>query len=211
MRDITPVAGIMRSPSVMAVNPSLPARAVPEFIAYANANPGKVNMGSAGIGSVTHICGELFKVLSGVNLTHVPYRGAGPALVDLLAGQVQVMFIGITESIEHIKGGRLRALGVTTATRWPALPDIPTVGEFVTGYEAITFYGIGAPKGTPADIIDRLNKEINAGFADPKLKARLADLGGTPFAGPPGDFGKLIADETEKWGKLIRALNIKAE
>jgi tripartite-type tricarboxylate transporter receptor subunit TctC len=211
MRDIAPVAGIMRSPSVMAVNPSLPAKAIPEFIAYANANPGKVNMGSAGIGSVTHICGELFKVLSGVNLMHVPYRGAGPALVDLLAGQVQVMFIGITESIEHIKAGRLRALGVTTATRWPALPDIPTVGEFVAGYEAITFYGLGAPKGTPADIVDRLNKEINAGFADPKLNARLADLGGTPFAGPPGDFGKLIADETEKWGKLIRTLNIKAE
>jgi tripartite-type tricarboxylate transporter receptor subunit TctC len=210
-RDIAPVAGIMRSPNVMAVNPSLPARTVPEFIAYANANPGKVNMGSAGIGSVTHICGELFKILSGVNLMHVPYRGAGPALVDLLAGQVQVVFIGITESIEHIRAGRLRALAVTTATRSPVLPDIPTVGEFVAGYEAITFYGIGAPKGTPGDIIDRLNKEINSGLADSKLKARLADLGGTPFAGPPGDFGKLIADETEKWGKLIRALNIKVE
>jgi tripartite-type tricarboxylate transporter receptor subunit TctC len=211
MRDIAPVAGIMRSPNVMAVNPSLPARSVPEFIAYANTNPGKVNMGSAGIGSVTHICGELFKILSGVNLMHVPYRGAGPALVDLLAGQVQVVFIGITESIEHIRAGRLRALTVTTATRSPVLPDIPAVGEFVAGYEAITFYGIGAPKGTPGDIIDRLNKEINADLVDSKLKARLADLGGTPFAGPPGDFGKLIADETEKWGKLIRALNIKVE
>jgi tripartite-type tricarboxylate transporter receptor subunit TctC len=142
---------------------------------------------------------------------HVPYRGAGPALVDLLAGQVQVVFTGITESIEHIRAGRLRALAVTTATRSPVLPDIPTVGEFVAGYEAITFYGIGAPKGTPGDIIDRLNKEINSGLADSKLKARLADLGGTPFAGPQGDFGKLIADETEKWGKLIRALNIKVE
>ena len=211
IRDVAPVAGIMRSPNVMAVNPSLPARTVPEFIAYANANPGKVNMGSAGIGSVTQICGELFKMLSGVNLVHVPYRGAGPALVDLLGGQVQVMFVGITESIEHIKAGRLRALAVTTATRSPALPNIPTVGEFVAGYEAITFYGIGAPKGTPADIVDRLNKEINAGLANSKLKARLADLGGTPLAGPPGDFGKLIADETEKWAKVIRTANIKAE
>ncbi|MFZ2079034.1 MAG: tripartite tricarboxylate transporter substrate binding protein [Xanthobacteraceae bacterium] len=211
IRDVAPVAGIMHSPPVMVVNPSLPARSVPEFITYAKANPGKVNMGSAGIGSVTHICGELFKMLSGVNLVHVPYRGGGPALVDLLGGQVQVMFVGVTELIEHIKAGRLRALAVTTATRSPALPDIPTVGEFVAGYEAITFYGIGAPKGTPADIIDRLNKEINAGLADSKLKARLADLGGTPLAGPPGDFGKLIADETEKWAKVIRATGIKAE
>jgi tripartite-type tricarboxylate transporter receptor subunit TctC len=209
--DIAPVAGIMRAPNVMAVNPSLPARTVTEFIAYANANPGKVNMGSAGIGSVTHTCGELFKMLSGVNLVHVPYRGAGPALVDLLGGQVQVVFVGIVEAIEHIRAGRLRALAVTTATRSPTLPNIPTVGEFVAGYEAITFYGIGAPKGTPADIIDKLNKETNAGLADPKLKARLADLGGTPLAGPPSDFGKLIAGETEKWGKLIRALNIKVE
>jgi tripartite-type tricarboxylate transporter receptor subunit TctC len=201
----------MRAPNVMAVNPSLPARTVTEFIAYANANPGKVNMGSAGIGSVTHTCGELFKMLSGVNLVHVPYRGAGPALVDLLGGQVQVVFVGIVEAIEHIRAGRLRALAVTTATRSPTLPNIPTVGEFVAGYEAITFYGIGAPKGTPADIIDKLNKETNAGLADPKLKARLADLGGTPFAGPPGDFGKLIADETEKWAKVIQAARIKAE
>jgi len=211
IRDVAPVAGIMHSPPVMVVNPSLPARTVPEFITYANANPGKVNMGSAGIGSVTHICGELFKMLSGVNLVHVPYRGGGPALVDLLGGQVQVMFVGVTELIEHIKAGRLRALAVTTATRSPALPDIPTVGEFVAGYEAITFYGIGAPKGTPADIIDKLNKETNAGLADSKLKARLADLGGTPLAGSPADFGRLIADETEKWAKVIKFAGIKVD
>ena len=209
--DIAPVAGISRGSQVMVVNPSIAAKSVAEFITYAKANPGKINMGSAGIGSVTHICGELFKMLSGVNLVHVPYRGGGPALVDLLGGQVQVMFVGIPESIEYIKVGRLRALAVTTAARTAVLPDIPTVGEFVAGYEAITFYGIGAPKGTPADIIDKLNKETNAGLADSKLKARLVDLGGTPFAGPPGDFGKLIADETEKWAKVIQAARIKAE
>jgi tripartite-type tricarboxylate transporter receptor subunit TctC len=211
IRDVAPVAGIMRSPQVMAVNPSLPPRTVPEFIAYANANPGKVNMGSAGIGSVTHICGELFKMLSSVNLVHVPYRGGGPALVDLLGGQVQVMFVGIAESIEHIKAGRLRALAVTTATRSPALPDIPPVGEFVAGYEATPFNGIGAPKVTPADIIDKLNKETNAGLADSKLRARLVDLGGMPFAGPPGDFGKLIADESEKWAKLVKFAGVKLD
>jgi len=211
IRDVAPVAGIMHSPPVMVVNPSLPARSVPEFITYAKANPGKVNMGSAGIGSVTHICGELFKMLSGVNLVHVPYRGGGPALVDLLGGQVQVMFVGVTELIEHIKAGRLRALAVTTATRSPALPDIPTVGEFVAGYEAFTFHGIGAPKGTPADIIDKLNKETNGGLADSKLKARLADLGGTPLAGSPVDFGRLIADETEKWAKVIKFAGIKVD
>lgn len=211
IRDVAPVAGIRRSPQVMVVNPSVPASTVPEFIAYATANPGKVNMGSAGIGSVTHICGELFKMLSGVNLVHVPYRGGGPALVDLLGGQVQVMFLGIAESMEHIKAGRLRALAVTTATRSAALPDIPTVGEFVAGYEAIPFNGIGAPKSTPADIIDKLNKETNAGLADPKLKARLADSGGVPMPMTPADFGKVIADETEKWAKVIRAANIKPE
>jgi tripartite-type tricarboxylate transporter receptor subunit TctC len=209
--DIAPVAGIMRSPQVMVVNPSVPAKSVPEFIAYANANPGKVNMGSAGIGSVTHICGELFKMLSSVTLVHVPYRGGGPALVDLLGGQVQVMFVGITESIEHIKAGRLRALAVTTATRSQALPDTPTVGEFVAGYDAITFHGIGAPKGMPADIIDKLNKETNAGLADSKLKGRLAELGGVPTPMTPADFGKFIADETEKWAKVIRAAGIKVE
>ena len=209
--DIAPVAAISRGSQVMVINPFIAAKSVAEFIAYAKANPGKINMGSAGIGSVTHTCGELFKMLSGVNLVHVPYRGAGPALVDLLGGQVQVMFVGIVEAIEYIKAGRLRALAVTTATRSPALPDIPTVGEFVAGYDAITFYGIGAPKGTPADIIDKLNKETNAGLADSKLKAKLAELGGTPFAGPPGDFGKLIADETEKWAKVIQTARIKAE
>jgi tripartite-type tricarboxylate transporter receptor subunit TctC len=209
--DIAPVAGIMRAPQVMVVNPSIAAKSVAEFITYANADPGTVNMGSAGIGSVTHICGELFKMLSGVNLVHVPYRGAGPALVDLLGGQVQVMFVGITESIEHIKAGRLRALAVTTATRSPALPDIPTVGEFVAGYDAVTFFGIGAPKGTPADIVDKLNKETNAGLADSKLKGRLADLGGVPTPMTPADFGKFIAEYTEKWSQVIRAAGIKAE
>jgi tripartite-type tricarboxylate transporter receptor subunit TctC len=209
--DIAPVAGIMRASQVMVVNPSIVAKTVAEFITYAKANPGKINMGSAGIGSVTHICGELFKMLSGVNLVHVPYRGAGPALVDLLGGQVQVMFVGVTEAIEYIKVGRLRALAVTTAARTSALPDIPTVGEFVAGYEAVTFYGIGAPKSTPADIVDRLNREISAGLADPKLKMRLADLGGVPMPMTPADFGKFIADETEKWAKVIRTANIKPE
>jgi tripartite-type tricarboxylate transporter receptor subunit TctC len=209
--DIAPVAGIMRAPQVMVVNPSIAAKSVAEFITYAKANPGKINMGSAGIGSVTHTCGELFKMLSGVNLVHVPYRGAGPALVDLLGGQVQVMFVGMTESIEYIKVGRLRALAVTTAARTPALPDIPTVGEFVAGYEAVTFFGIGAPKSTPADIVDQLNREINAGLADPKLKGRLADLGGVPMPMTPADFGKFIADETEKWAKVIKFIGIKAD
>jgi tripartite-type tricarboxylate transporter receptor subunit TctC len=195
----------------MVVNPSVPAKSVPEFLAYAKANPGKVNMASAGTGSITQISGELFKMLSGVNLIHVPYRGAGPALVDLLAGQVQVMFAGIPESIEHIKAGRLRALAVTTATRSPALPDVPTVGEFVPGYEASAWFGIGAPKNTPAEIVGKLNTEINAGLADPKLKARLADLGGIVLTGSPAEFGKLIADETEKWAKVIKFANIKAE
>jgi tripartite-type tricarboxylate transporter receptor subunit TctC len=209
--DIAPVAGIRRAAQVMAVNPSIAAKSVAEFITYAKANPGKINMGSAGIGSVTHICGELFKMLSGVNLVHVPYRGGGPALVDLLGGQVQVMFVGIAESIEYIKVGRLRALAVTAAARTPALPDIPTVGEFVAGYEAVTFSGIGAPKSTPADIVDRLNREINASLADPKLKVRLADLGDLPMPMTPAQFGKFIADETEKWGKVIRAANIRAD
>src|SRR6516164_6996756 len=198
IRDVVPVAGIMRGSQVMVINPLIAAKSVAEFITYAKANPGKINMGSAGIGSVTHISGELFKMLSGVNLVHVPYRGGGPALVDLLGGQVQVMFVGIPESIEYIKVGRLRALAVTTAARTAVLPDIPTVGEFVAGYEAITFHGIGAPKVTPADIIDRLNKEINAGLADSELKSRLADLGGVPMPMTPADFGKFIADETEK-------------
>jgi tripartite-type tricarboxylate transporter receptor subunit TctC len=210
IRDIKPVAGIMRAPQVMVVNPMVPARTVSEFIGYAKANPGKVNMGSAGTGSVTQICGELFEMLSGLNLVDVPYRGAAPALVDLLGGQVQVMFVG-SESIEHIKAGRLRALAVTTATRSPALPEVPTVGEFVPGYEASGWYGIGAPKNTPVEIVQKLNTEINAALADPGLQARLARLGGAALVLSPSQFGKLIADETEKWAKVIRAVGIKAE
>ena len=211
IRDIASVAGISRAPLVMAVHPSVPAKTVPEFIAYAKANPGKISMASAGIGAPSHVSGELFKMMAGVNLVHVPYRGAGPALVDLLAGQVQVGFPSMPSSIEYVRAGKLRALAVTSATRSDALPDIPTVGEFLPGYEASASYGIGAPKGTPVEIIDMLNKEINAALGDPKMKARLADLGGTPLLGSAADFGKLIAEETEKWGKVIKALNIKAD
>ncbi len=211
VRDIAPVAGTNSNPYVMVVNPSFPAKTVPEFIAYAKANPGKISMASVGIGSGPHMAGELFKVMAGVNMVHVPYRGGGPALTDLFAGQVQVMFVTTVTSIEYIKTGRLRALAVTTATRSDALADDPTVGEFVPGYEASTWYGVGAPKATPAEIVEKLNKEINAGLANPKMKARLADLGGTVLAGSPADFGKLIADETERWAELIRAATIKAE
>ena len=200
-----------REPNVMVVNPSVPAKTVPEFIAYAKANPGKINMASAGNGTSHHVAGELFKMMTGVDMVHVPYRGAAPALTDLLGGQVQVMFAAMPASIEYIKAGKLRALAVTTATRSEALPDIPTVGDFVPGYEASAWYGVGAPKNTPAEIVDKLNKEINAGLADPKIKARLADLGGTLLAGSPADFGKLIADETEKWGKVIKFAGIKPE
>jgi len=195
----------------MAVHPSVPAKTVPEFIDYAKANPGKINMASGGIGSAPHIYGELFKTMTGVDLVQVHYRGAGPALVDLLAGQVQIIFVNTAASIEYIRAGRLRALAVTTATRSQALPDIPTVGEFVAGYEASGWQGLGAPKNTPADIVEKLNKETNAALADHKIKARLADLGSTPLVGSATDFGKLIAEETEKWGKVIRAANIKAE
>ena len=211
IRDIAPVAGITRAPEVMVVHPSVPAKTVPEFIAYAEANPGKLTMASGGIGSLSHVAGELFKMMAGVDLVHVPYRGQGPALTDLLGGQVQVMFAITVASIEYIKTGRLRALATTAATRSDALPDIPTVGEFVLDYEASNWFGVCAPKATPAEIIDKLNKEINAGLADPKLKARLADLGGAVLALSPAEFGKLIADETEKWGKVIRAANIKAD
>jgi tripartite-type tricarboxylate transporter receptor subunit TctC len=211
IRDITPVACIARTPFVMVVNPSVPAKTVPEFIAYAKANPGRISFGSAGIGSPNHVTGELFKIMGGVNIMHVPYRGIAPALNDLLGGQVQVAFASMPSSIEFIRAGKLRALAVTTATRSEVLPDVPTVGEFVPGYEASGWQGIGAPKNTPTNIVDRLNKEINAALADPKMKARLADLGGTPLLGSPADFGKLIAEETEKWGKVIRAANIKAE
>ena len=211
IRDVAPVASIIRASYVMAVNPTVPAKTVPEFIAYAKANPRKLNMASPGIGTGNHIAGELFKMMTGVNLVHVPYRGGGPALTDLLGGQVQVMFVTTVSSIEYIKTGRLRALAVTTATRSDALPDVPTVGEFVPGYEASAWFGVGAPKNTPSEIIDKLNKEINAGLADPKMKARLADLGGTPLVGSPADFGKLIAEETEKWGKVVKFSGAKAD
>jgi tripartite-type tricarboxylate transporter receptor subunit TctC len=211
IRDIAPVASIDRVPNVMEVHPSVPTRTVPEFIAYAKANPGKINMASSGNGTSQHVAGELFKMMTGVNLVIVPYRGAGPALVDLLAGQVQIMFDTLSGSIGHIRAGKLRALAVTTEHRSPALPDVPTVAETVPGYEASTFHGMGAPRNTPPEIIDKLNTEINAGLADPKIKARIADLGGTVFSGSPADFGKFITDETEKWGKVIRAANIKAE
>jgi tripartite-type tricarboxylate transporter receptor subunit TctC len=211
LRDIAPVAGIIRLPMVMVVNPSVPAKTVPEFTAYAKANPGKINLGSPGIGTPPHVAGELFKMMAGVDLVHVPYRGGGPVMTDLLGGQVQVLFGSTSLTIEHIRAGKLRPLAVTTATRWEGLPDIPTLNDFVSGYEASAEAGLGAPRNTPTKIIDTLNKEINAALADPNMKARLADLGGTVLAGSPADFGKLIADETEKWGNVIRALNIKAE
>jgi tripartite-type tricarboxylate transporter receptor subunit TctC len=209
--DIVPVAGIARVPEVMVVNPSLPATTVRELIADAKANPGKLTMASGGIGTLSHVEGELFKMMIGVNLVHVPYRGLGPALTDLLGGQVQVMFASLSASIDYVRAGKLRALAVTTATRADALPDVPTVAEFVPGYEASGWFGIGAPRGTPAEVIDKLNKEINASLADPKLQARLDDLGGTPLVGTPADFGKLIANDTEKWAKVVRAANIKPE
>ena len=211
IRDIAPVAGIMRNPLIMVVNPSVPAKTVPEFITYAKANPGKLNMGSAGNGSPQHMAGELFKMLAGVNMVHVPYRGAAPMLTDLLRGELHVAFDPMLSSIEHVKAGRLRALAVTTATRSEALPDIPAVGEIVPGYESSGWVGIGVPSKTPIDIIEKLNGEINAGLADPKIKARLADLGGTPLAGSPIDFGKLIAEQTDRWAKVIRAANIKPD
>jgi tripartite-type tricarboxylate transporter receptor subunit TctC len=211
IRDIAPVATIASAPNVMVVHPSVSARTVPEFIAHAKAHAGKLNMASAGNGTTPHLAGELFKILTGVDMVHVPYRGGGPALTDLLGGQVQVYFGPMPPSIEHIRSGKLRALGVTSARRSQALPDIPSVSDFVPGYEASQWYGIGVPKNTPSEIIDKLNKEINAGLADPKLKARLTDLGGTVLALSPAEFGKLIADETEKWAKVIRAANIKPE
>jgi tripartite-type tricarboxylate transporter receptor subunit TctC len=211
IRDIAPVASVMRYPYVMVVNPSVPAKSVPEFIAYAKANPRKLNMASPGTGTGNHIAGELFKMMAGVDMVHVPYRGIALALSDLLGGQVQVSFASMPSSIQYIRAGQLRALTVVTATRSDALPDIPTVAEFVPGYEASSWYGVGAPKATPADIIDKLNKEISAGLANPKIEARLANLGGDVLALSPADFGKLIADETEKRGKLIRTLNIQAE
>jgi tripartite-type tricarboxylate transporter receptor subunit TctC len=211
LRDIAPVASLIRQPQIMLANPSLAAKTVPEFIAYAKANPGKITMASAGVGSTGHLVGEFFKMTTGVDLVHVPYRGAGPALTDLLGGQVLMSFAGIAGSIEYIRAGKLRALAVSTAARSEALPDVPTVGEFVPGFEAGDWLGIGAPSNTPAEIIDRLNKEVAAALADPKIKARFADLGGTPHVLTPAGFGKLLADETEKWAKVIRAANIKPE
>jgi tripartite-type tricarboxylate transporter receptor subunit TctC len=211
IRDIAPVAAINREPLVMLVNPSFPAKTVPEFIAYAKANPGKINFASGGNGTPPHVSGELFKMMTGVNLVHVPYRGGGPALTDLLGGQVQVMFVAISASIEYVRAGNLRPLAVTTASRSDALPDIPTVGDFIPGYEASTWGGIGAPKSTPAEIIDKLNKEINAGLVDPKLKARLANMGSTALPGSPADFGKLIAEETEKWAKVVKLSGAKPD
>jgi len=211
IRDIAPVAGIMRAPNVMEVNPGVPVKTIPEFIAYAKANPGRINFASSGIGTSIHLSGELFKMMSGINMLHVPYRGAAQAVTDLLGGQVQVMFDSLPASIEHIRTGKLRALAVTTAKRSDSLPYIPTVSEFVPGYEASQWYGLGTPKNTPAELVDKLNKAINAALADDKLKARLADLSGTVLPGTPADFGKLMADETEKWGKVIRAADIKPE
>jgi tripartite-type tricarboxylate transporter receptor subunit TctC len=211
LRDIAAVAGIISLPFVMVVNPSVPAKTVPEFIAYAKANPGKINLGSPGIGTPGHVAGELFKMMAGVEMIHVPYRGGGPVMTDLLGGQVQVLFGSTSLTIEQIRAGKLRPLAVTTATRWEGLPDIPTVNDFVSGYEASAVSGLGAPRNTPAEIIDTLNKEINAALADPKMKARLADLGGTVLPGSPADFGKLIADEIEKWAKVIKFAGIKAE
>ena len=209
--DVAPVANISRVPLVAEVHPGLPVKSIPELIAYAKANPNKINYGSAGVGTPQHVAGELFKIMTGVSMQHVPYRGSAPALTDLLGGQIQLMIETTPASLEHIRAGRFRGIAVTTLTRAEALPDLPTVSDFLPGYEAISWYGIAAPKHTPADIVDKLNKEINAGLADPKLKARLAELGGTVLPGSPADFGKFIADETEKWGKVVRAANMKAE
>ncbi|HVT30682.1 MAG TPA: tripartite tricarboxylate transporter substrate binding protein [Lacipirellulaceae bacterium] len=211
IRDITPVAGIVRVPEVMVINPLVPAKTVPEFIAYAKANPGKINMATGGPGSVPDAAGELFKFTTGLDLVRVGYRGGGPALIDLIAGQVQVMFETTLVTAAHIRAGQLRALAVTSATRSAALPDVPTLAEFVPGYEATAWFGLGAPKGTPAGIVEKLDKEVNAGLADPGIEEKLADLGGTPMSMRAADFGKLIVDETAKWGKVIRAANIKVQ
>jgi tripartite-type tricarboxylate transporter receptor subunit TctC len=211
LRDITPVSGINSVPFIMAVHPSFPAKTVSEFIAYARANPGKVNMASGGNGTAGHLSGELFKLLAGLNMVHVPYRGEAPALTDMLAGHVQAMFGTMPASIEYVRAGKLRPLAVTSARRSELLPDLPTVGDFVPGYETSAWQGVGAPKNTPVEIIDRLNKEINAGLADPKIKARVADMGGTVLAGSPANFGKLMADETEKWGKVVKFSGAKPD
>jgi tripartite-type tricarboxylate transporter receptor subunit TctC len=211
IRDITPVAGIIRFPNVMEVNPSVPVKSVKEFIAYAKANPNKINFASSGNGSTIHMCGELFKMMTGVSMVHVPYRGAGPALTDLISGQMQLMFDNMPSSVAFIRDGKLRPLAVTTASRWDGLPDVPTVAEFVPGFEASAWFGVSAPRKAPVEIVEMLNKEINSILADPKTKERLIDLGGTVLAGSAADFGKLIAEDTEKWGKVVRATNIKVE
>jgi tripartite-type tricarboxylate transporter receptor subunit TctC len=211
LRDIAPVASLMRAPFVFAVNPSVPAGAVPEFIKYAKSNPGKISMGSSGIGSGPQLAGELFKMMAEVDMVHVPYRGEAPAITDLIGGQIQICFGTISASIEHVRAGKLRALAVTTATRSELLPDTPSVSEFLAGYEASFWDGLGAPKTTPEQIVDKLNVEINAALSDPKTKARVADLGGSVLVGSPADFGRLIAGETDKWAKVIRAGNIKPE
>jgi tripartite-type tricarboxylate transporter receptor subunit TctC len=211
LRDIMPIAGIVSIPFAMVVSPSFPAKTVSEFIAHAKVNPDKINIASGGNGTAGHLSGELFKMMAGVNMVHVPYRGEAPALTDMLGGQVQIMFATIPASIEHVRAGKLRALAVTAAARSEVLPETPTMGEILPGYEASGWQGVGAPKNTPTEIIAKLNSEINAALADPKLKARLADLGGKALVNSPADFGKLIAEETEKWGKVIRAANIKAE
>jgi tripartite-type tricarboxylate transporter receptor subunit TctC len=211
IRDIAPVCGIIRVPLIMEVHPSVPVKTVTEFIAYAKARPGKINMGSGGIGTTLHVSGELFKMMTGVDMLHVPYRGAGPMLTDLLGGQLQVAFDPMPSSIGYVKAGQLRPLAVTTATRSEALPDLPSVGDAVAGYEASTWYGVGAPKDTPAEVIDRLNKEINAGLADPKLKTRLTELGGIMLTGSSADFGTFISDETQKWAKVVKFSGAKAD
>jgi tripartite-type tricarboxylate transporter receptor subunit TctC len=209
IRDIAPVSGVARVPLAMVINPSVPAKTVPEFIAYAKANPGKINMASAGTGSIGHLAGEMLKMMAGVDLIHVPYRGNGPALTALLGGQVELLFPSLPSSIEFIRAGKLRGLALTSAMRSDAVPELPTVDEFVPGYEISTWYGVGAPKGTPADIIDKIGKEIDAALVDPKIKTQFADLGDVPMPMTPAEFGKFIADETEKWGKVIRAANLK--
>jgi tripartite-type tricarboxylate transporter receptor subunit TctC len=211
IRDFAPVAGIVGVSNVVEVHPSVPAKTLPEFIAYAKANPGKINMGSAGNGSSSHMAGELFKMLAGVNLVHVPYRGQGPAMTDLLGGQLQVIFATTPGTTEFVRTGKLNALAVTTATRADALPDVPPLADFVPGYESSQWYGLGAPKNTPAEIVDKLNREVNAALVDPKMKARLAEFGGTVMPGPPAEFGKFIAGETEKWGKVVKFAGIKAD
>jgi tripartite-type tricarboxylate transporter receptor subunit TctC len=211
MRDLVPIASIARSPGVLEVNPSFPAQTVPEFIAYAKANPGKINMASAGPGSAPHLYTELFKMMTGVDVVQVHYRGSGPALPDLISGHVDAMFDPIASSVSQIRAGKVRPLAVTTATRLEVLPDVPTVGDFVPGYEASGWYGIAAPKNTPAEIVTRINSEVNAALADPKVRASFADVGAAVLPGSPADFGKLLADDTEKWGKVIRAANITVE